>query len=137
MWKRVAVACVLGQLCSVSAAQQAYPAKPVRLIVPAGAGGGVDTIARFVGTPLAAALGQPVVVENRPGAGTMVASELTAKAAPDGYTILMVTNSHAINAGIHKNLRYDPVADFSPVTMVAAVPYQIVVHPSVPVRSVK
>jgi len=82
---------------------QTYPTRPLRMIIPAGSGG-VDTVARIVGTPLAAALGQPVVMENRPGAGTMLASELTAKALPDGYTLLMVTNSHTINAGIHKNL---------------------------------
>jgi tripartite-type tricarboxylate transporter receptor subunit TctC len=116
---------------------QSYPVKPLRLIVPAGPGGGVDTIARYVGTPLAAALGQPVVVENRPGAGTMVASELTAKSPPDGYTLLMVTNSHVINAGIHRNLRYDPLNDFAPVSLVASVPYQVVVHPSVPATNVK
>ena len=87
-----------------SAYAQTYPTRPLRMIIPAGSGGGVDTVARIVGTPLAAALGQPVVMENRPGAGTMLASELTAKALPDGYTLLMVTNSHTINAGIHKNL---------------------------------
>lgn len=122
---------------TASVTAQSYPSKPLRLIVPAGAGGGVDTIARFVGTPLAAALGQPVVVENRPGAGTMVASELIAKSAPDGYTILMATNSHVINAGIHKNLRYDPLNDFAPVTLVASVPHLVVVHPSVPANSVR
>jgi tripartite-type tricarboxylate transporter receptor subunit TctC len=82
-------------------------------------------------------LGQPFVMDNRPGAGTMLASELTAKAAPDGYTLLMVTNSHAINAGLHKDLRYDPVEDFSYVSLVASVPYWIVVHPSVPVRTIR
>jgi len=128
---------VLLTLFAVSAGAQPYPTKPLRMIIPAGPGGGVDTIARFVGTPLAAALGQPVVMENRPGAGTMIASELVAKSPPDGYTLLMVTNSHVINAGIHRNLRYDPIADFSPVTLVASVPYQVVVHPSVPVATVK
>jgi tripartite-type tricarboxylate transporter receptor subunit TctC len=107
------------------------------MIVPAGPGGGVDTIARMVGTPLGVALGQPVVMENRPGAGTMIASEVLAKSPPDGYTLLMVTNSHVINAGIHPNLPYNPIDDFSPVTLVASVPYQLVVHPSVPVTTVK
>jgi tripartite-type tricarboxylate transporter receptor subunit TctC len=115
----------------------AYPTRPIRMIIPAGSGGGVDTVARIVGTPLAAALGQPVVMENRPGAGTMLASELTAKSPPDGYTLLMVTNSHAINAGIHKNLRYDPVNDFSPISFVTTLPYLLVVHPSVPARSAR
>jgi tripartite-type tricarboxylate transporter receptor subunit TctC len=107
------------------------------MLIPAGSSGGVDTVARIIGTPLAAALGQPVVMENRPGAGTMLASELTAKSAPDGYTLLMVTSSHAINAGIHKNLRYDPVDDFSAISFVSTLPFLLVVHPSVPVRSVK
>jgi tripartite-type tricarboxylate transporter receptor subunit TctC len=107
------------------------------MIIPAGPGGGVDTVTRALGQPLGVALGQPVVMENRPGAGTMLASELLAKAAPDGHTLLMATTSHAINASIHKDLRYDPVNDFATVTMVATVPYWLVVHPSVPARSVK
>jgi tripartite-type tricarboxylate transporter receptor subunit TctC len=118
-------------------AQPSYPGKTVRIIVPAGPAGGVDTIARLVAAPLGAALGQTVVAENRPGAGTLLASELAAKAAPDGHTLLMVTNSHAINATIHKNLRYDPVNDFAFVSTVASVPYIVVVHPSVPAKSVK
>ena len=119
------------------AVAQPYPSRSIRMIVPAGPGGGVDTVARVVGQALAAALGQPVVMDNRPGAGTMLASELTAKAPPDGYTLLMVTNSHAINASLHKDLRYDPVSDFAMVTQVATVPYWVVVHPSVPAKSVK
>lgn len=120
-----------------AASAQTYPSRAIRMIVPAGAGGGVDTITRLVGQALSANVGQPVVIDNRPGAGTMLASELLAKSPPDGYTLLMVTNSHAINAGIHKNLRYDPVNDFAEVSFVASVPYMVVVHPSVPVKSVK
>lgn len=119
------------------ATAQPYPTRPLRLLIPAGSGGGVDTVARVIGVPLAAALGQPVVMENRPGAGTMLASELTAKAQPDGYTLLMVTSSHAINASIHKNLRYHPVDDFSAISFVATLPFLLVVHPSVPARSAK
>jgi tripartite-type tricarboxylate transporter receptor subunit TctC len=118
-----------------SGAGQPYPARPLRMLIPAGSGGGVDTVARVVGVPLAAALGQPVVMENRPGAGTLLASELTAKSPPDGYTLLMVTSSHAINAGIHKNLRYDPVEDFSAISFVTTLPFLLVVHPGVPARS--
>ena len=124
-------------LCAGTVNAQPYPSRPLRLIVPAGPGGGVDTIARLLAAPMSPALGQPVVAENRPGAGTLVASEITAKSAPDGYTMLMVTNSHAINAGIHKNMRYDPVNDFAYVSTVASIPYIVVVHPSVPVKSVK
>lgn len=130
---------LLGSALFVSPGQAAeqYPSKPIRMFIPAGPAGGVDTIARLVGHHLSTALGQPVIMENRPGAGTMLASELTAQSPPDGYTLLMVTNSHAINAGIHKKLRYDPINDFAPVALVASVPYLVVVHPSVPVKSVK
>jgi tripartite-type tricarboxylate transporter receptor subunit TctC len=106
------------------------------MIIPAGPGGGVDTVSRTVGQPLSAALGQPVVMDNRPGAGTMLASELTAKSPPDGHTLLMMTNSHTINASVHKTLRYHPVDDFTFVTLVASVPYWIVVHPSLPVKTI-
>jgi tripartite-type tricarboxylate transporter receptor subunit TctC len=119
------------------AGAQPYPVKPIRMIIPAGPGGGVDTVARAVGQRLAEALGQPVVFDNRPGAGTMIGSELTAKSPPDGYTVLMVTNSHAINASLYRNLKYDPVNDFAEVTLAAISPYLLLVHPSVPVGSVK
>jgi tripartite-type tricarboxylate transporter receptor subunit TctC len=124
-------------LLATAAFGQPYPARPVRLVIPAGPGGGVDTVARTVGGALSAALGQPVVMDNRPGAGTMLASELTAKSPPDGYTVLMMTNSHTINASIHRKLRYHPVDDFIFVSLVASVPYWIVVHPSVPVKSIR
>ena len=124
-------------LAAGAAIAQPYPSRAIHLIIPAGAGGGVDTIARVIGQSLSTALAQPVVMDNRPGAGTTLASEITAKAPPDGYTILMVTNSHAIDAGIRKNPRYDPVSDFSYVSLVASVPYWIVVHPSLPVTSLK
>ena len=130
----LALSCIVA---TVAAAAQPYPVKPVRMIIPAGPGGGVDTVARVVGQPLGVALGQPVIMDNRPGAGTMLASELTAKSPPDGHTLLMATNSHAINVGLHKNLRYNPVGDFTQITLVASVPYLVVVHPSLPVRSVK
>jgi len=106
------------------------------MIIPAGPGGGVDTIARVVGQQMSVLLEQSMVMDNRPGAGTMLASELTAKAPADGYTILMETNSHAINAGIHKTLRYDPVNDFATVSLAATLPYLVVAHPSVPVKSI-
>jgi tripartite-type tricarboxylate transporter receptor subunit TctC len=107
------------------------------MIIPAAPGGGVDTIGRALGQKLSESLGQPVVPDNRAGAGTMIGSELTAKASPDGYTLLMVTNSHAINASVQKNLKYDPVKDFSEVSLLAVSPYLLVVHPSVPVKSVR
>ncbi|HEX2826030.1 MAG TPA: tripartite tricarboxylate transporter substrate binding protein [Burkholderiales bacterium] len=133
---RVFAALVLVACTGIAAAQQ-YPSRPIRMIVPAGPGGGVDTVTRTLGAALTSALGQPVVADNRPGAGTMLASEITAKAPPDGYTLLMVTNSHAINAGLHRQLRYDAINDFTYVSDVASVPYWIVAHPSVPARSIK
>ena len=116
---------------------QSYPAKPVRVIIPAPVGGGVDTIGRAVAQKLAESLAQPFVPDNRPGAGTMIGSELTAKAPPDGYTILFMTNSHAINASLQKNLKYDPLRDFTEITLLAIAPYLLVVHPSVPAKSVR
>ena len=129
--------CLIALLAAGTAAAQSYPSHAIRLIIPAGPGGGVDTIARSLGQPLSIALGQPIVMDNRPGAGTMLASELTAKAPPDGYTLLMMTNSHAIDAGIRKDLPFDPVNDFACVSLVASLPYWIVAHPSVPATSIR
>jgi len=127
----------LGLIVTGTASAQTYPTRQVRMIIPAGPGGGVDTIARALGSALSPVLGQPFVMDNRPGAGTMLASELTAKAPPDGHTLLMVTTSHAINASLNKELRYDPIEDFAYVSLVVSVPYWIVVHPSVPVKSIR
>jgi hypothetical protein len=115
---------------------QIYPHKPIRMIIPAAAGGGVDTIGRFIGVKLSESFQQAVIPDNRPGAGTMIGSELTAKAAPDGYTFLMVTNSHAINASSQKNFKFDPVKDFLPVSLVVISPFVLVVHPSVTAKNV-
>ena len=119
------------------AAAQTYPVKSIRMIIPAPPGGGVDSVGRTIAQKLSEAVGQPVVADNRAGAGTMIGSELTAKAPPDGYTMLMVTNSHTINAALIKNLRYDPIRDFAPVTQVVAAPMLLVVHPSVPAASLQ
>lgn len=133
---RAAVAALLIGF-SALAFGQAYPAKTVRLIIPAAPGGASDTIGRLIASKLTSSLGQSFVPENIAGAGTMIASEQLAHAAPDGYTVLLVTSSHAINAAIHKNLRYDPIKDFSAVSLVATLPDLLLVHPSVPARSVK
>ena len=112
--RRIACGCMLLlAIWAAAAAAQPQAQRQVRLIIPAGPGGGVDTVARTVGQALGASLGQPVVMDNRPGAGTMLASELAAKAAPDGSTLLMMTNSHTINASVHKALPYRPVEDFT------------------------
>ena len=114
-----------------------YPTRPVRLVVPYAAGGGTDAMARFVARGLEPRLGQPVIVENRPGSGTATGGAHVAKAAPDGYTLLMATSSTlAINASMYKNLPYDPAVDFSPISMVATVPFVLIVHPALGVTSV-
>lgn len=114
-----------------------WPNKPIKVILPAAPGGAVDTIGRLLAEKLTQALGQAVIPENHTGAATMIASELTAKAAPDGYTVLFNTGSHAINAALRKNLRYDSVADFAPVSLIATLPDILVVNPALPIYSVK
>jgi tripartite-type tricarboxylate transporter receptor subunit TctC len=114
-----------------------YPAKPVRLVVPFPAGGTTDILARAVAQKLSEAWGQQVIVDNRPGAGGNIGSDLVAKSKPDGYTLLMGTvGTHAINPSLYKNMPYDHVKDFVPVILVAGVPNVLVVNPSLPVHSV-
>jgi tripartite-type tricarboxylate transporter receptor subunit TctC len=117
---------------------QGYPAKPIHFIVPYPAGGPLDTVARLLGQKVSERVGQPVVVENKPGAGGNIGADLVAKSPPDGYTILMgAVATHAINPTLYANIPYDPVKDFAPVTQVASTPNVLVVNPSVPVSSVK
>lgn len=117
---------------------QAYPVKPIRFIVPFAAGGGNDNVARLVGKRLADSLGQPVVIDNRPGAGGVLGAELAAKAAPDGYTLFLGgVGSHAINPNLHERLPYDPVKDFAPIALLASAPLILVVHPSVSADSIR
>jgi tripartite-type tricarboxylate transporter receptor subunit TctC len=111
---------------------QDYPSRPIKLLVGAPAGGTTDTIAREIALPMAAALHQPVVVENRPGAGGNLAADAVAKAEPDGYTLLVSFSSHTINATLYARLPFDPVADFSPITMLARVPSLLVGNPRLP-----
>jgi len=105
--------------------------------VPAPAGGGSDFVTRIVGLKLGATFGQPVIIDNRGGAGGNIAAELAAKASPDGYTLLVVAASHAINPSLYRKLSYDPVKDFAPITQVTGQHYILVVHPSVPAKTVK
>jgi len=114
-----------------------YPTKPIRIIVPQSAGGSTDLAARVVTQRLSDALGQPIVVDNRPGAGSLNGTETVAKAPPDGYTLLVVAASFTINPALHDKLPFDPVRDFAPVTRLAALPHILVVHPTLPVKSVK
>lgn len=119
------------------AAAQTYPTRPIRIIVPQSAGGSTDVVARVVAQRLTDVLGQSVIVDNRPGAGSLNGTDLVAKAAPDGYTLLTVAASFTINPSLHRNLPFDPITDFAPVTQLAALPHILIVHPSVPAKSVK
>ena len=131
----VLVALVAG-LCLPAMAQD-YPARQVTIIVPFAPGGSADIIARLYAQKLSERVGKPVVVENRAGAGTVVGASAAARAAPDGYTLLMGGSSAlAYNPTLHKNLPYDPAKDFVPLAHVAAIPFVLVVQPSLPVRSV-
>ena len=132
--KKIAFAFVLA--VSLHAAAQPYPAKPVRIIVPFAPGGGTDFIARFMAQRLSAALGQQFVVENRAGAGSTIGTEAGLKSAPDGYTLIIISNSYAANASLYK-LRFDPIADMTPVIRISSGPYMVVVHPSLPVKSLQ
>jgi len=132
-------ACALAALAlSAAAHAQVYPAKPIRMIVAYPPGGGTDIVGRMLAQKLSESLGQSVVVENRGGASGNIGTELAARAAPDGYTILMGNVApNAINVSLFKDLPFDPVADFAPVSLVASTPNILVVHPSTPARTVK
>jgi tripartite-type tricarboxylate transporter receptor subunit TctC len=133
-WRGLAVAVLLA---ATSAWGQSYPVKPIKLVAPSTPGDAPDVIARLVADKLSVALGQPVVVENRPGAGGVVGSDAVAKAAPDGYTLIMGNaGSHGINAAVYSKLPYDIQRDFAPVSQVAVAPNVMVINPSVPATSV-
>jgi tripartite-type tricarboxylate transporter receptor subunit TctC len=133
--KRLIFACLIAW--SFAAAAQGWPSRPIKVVVPYPAGGFYDTIARLVGPKMTEELGQPIVVENRVGAGGIVGTDHVAKSAPDGYTLLVGgIGPHGINAGLYKKLPYDPVRDFEPIVHVVNAPNILVVHPSVPARSV-
>ena len=120
------------------ASAQTYPAKPIRIVVPFPPGGPADILARTIGQSLSEAWGQQVVVDNRAGAGGNIGSEIVAKAPPDGYTLLMgFVGTHAINASLYRDMPFDPVRDFEPVGLVAMVTIILVVHPSLPVKTVR
>src|SRR5438105_835016 len=123
-------------LCN-SAFAQDYPSKPIRIIVTFAAGGTSDLLSRAVGAKLAAVLGQQVITDNRPGAGSVIGTDMVAKAPPDGYTIGMLISTHAVNPFVMKNLPYDSVNDFAPITLVAIVPGILSVNAGLPVRSVQ
>ena len=119
------------------AAAQSYPTKPIRLVVPFAPGGGTDVTARYMGTKLAERLGQPVVVDNRPAASGVVGADVVAKANPDGHTLLVASVTFVISSALHKGLPYDGVKDFAPITLLIASPLGLILHPSVPAKTVR
>lgn len=125
-------------LSTAAAAAPAYPVKPVRFIVPNGMGGSTDLVARSIAQKMSDSMGQQVVVDNRPGSGGILGTEMVARSPADGYTLLMGTIGNlAISPNLYKKLGYDPVRDFAPVTQLAASAYVLIVHPSVPAQSVR
>jgi tripartite-type tricarboxylate transporter receptor subunit TctC len=136
---RAAACALVVALCLPSAAlAQAYPDRAIRFVVPYPAGGPLDIVARLLAQKVSQAVAQPVVVDNKPGAGGNIGADVVAKAPADGYTILMgAVATHAINPALYRNMPYDAVRDFAPVTQVASTPNVLVVHPSVPAKSVQ
>ena len=122
-------------LASTACPAQKYPDRPVRVLVPFPAAGGTDILARLFLQKVSERLGANFVIDNRAGAGGTIGTEIVAKAPPDGYTILVCSSSHTINPSVYKKLGYDPIRDFAPVTMLASGPGLLVVHPSVPART--
>ena len=120
---------------SAARAQQAYPAKPIRLILPFPPGGSTDIVARMIGQKLTESWGQPVLIENRPGAGGNIAAETAARAAPDGYTLFQVNVANAIGATLYPKLSYDLITSFAPVIQLATTPYVLLAHPAVPAKN--
>ncbi len=134
----VVLATIFATFNAHAAAVAEYPTKPIRLIVPFAAGGGLDVLGRMIAQRLTDRFGQPVVVDNRTGAGGTVGAEITAKSAPDGYTLIMGSiGTHAISPGLYKNLPYDAVRDFTPVTQITMSPNILLVNSSLPVTTVK
>jgi tripartite-type tricarboxylate transporter receptor subunit TctC len=130
---------VAGALCAVSGLVQAqnYPTKPVRIIVPFSPGGGSDFIARVIAAPLTKTLGQQFIVDNRPGAGSTLGTEIALKSPADGYMLLVISGSYTTAPALYKNLKYDPLNDMTPVIQTENGPYIITVHPSLPVKTIK
>ena len=125
-------------LCSGAHASEAYPSRPIRMLMPAAPGGPVDVIGRTVGAGLAEALGQQIVMDNRAGAGGIIGAEIVMNATPDGYTLMFAHSGPlAIEAAMHSKLSYNPLKDFAPVSLVAESPYALIVAPSSPAKSVK
>ena len=135
-WIRLSM-CVLVAVCAAAQAfAQSYPTRAVRLVVPFGAGGGTDNLARIIEPLVSKGLGQPLVIENRPGGGSVIGMDAVAKAAPDGYTLVMTDTSIAVNPSL-KPLPYDSIKDFEPVSLLATAPVILVAHPSLPAKTLQ
>jgi tripartite-type tricarboxylate transporter receptor subunit TctC len=128
---------ILPLASGVAALAQQYPARTVRVVVPFTPGGGTDIVARLLAAKFSESLGQQFIVDNRPGAGTVIGSEIVAKARPDGYTLIMQVNSLAANHTLYRKLPYDTLRDFAPIVLVASTPNVLVVHPSLPVGNLR
>ncbi|HEY8252081.1 MAG TPA: tripartite tricarboxylate transporter substrate binding protein [Burkholderiales bacterium] len=134
--KTLLIAVAVAVLGVNQAAAQSYPSRPVRIVVPATPGGAIDLIARSLAEKLTASLGQPVVVENKPGASNNLGTDFVAKSPPDGYTLVIVASSHATNKHLFKQMPFDPIKDFEPVVYTHVVPLLLAVHPSVQAKTV-
>ena len=131
-----AIAAAFAWCATQQALAQNYPVKPVRLVVPSSPGGGTDIVGRVVAQKLGESLGQQVIVDNRAGAGTMIGNEIVAKSPPDGYTLLMGVSTLATIPAVYRTVRYDALKDLAPITQAVSVPNVLLVHSSVPARSV-
>jgi len=136
-WYSVVIAIVGAMLFSAGATAQSFPSKAVRLLVPFAPGGGADTLSRVLGQKMSESMGQQIIVDNRPGGNTLIATEMLVRAAPDGYTLIMQTNNLTVNPTLYKKLNYDTLKDLAPVALIAHIPHVLVVHPSVPAKTVK
>jgi len=136
-WVKRVIACAAAVTVAAPAVAQVYPSKAIRIVVPFPAGGTSDILARAVGQKLSEEWKQPVIVDNRPGAGANIGAEIVVKSPPDGYTLLLASTIHTINPSLYRKLAYDPVRDFSPITLIALTSQVLVVHPSLPVKTVK
>jgi len=133
----LAALALLAMVAAPAPGAESFPEKPLRLIAPFSAGGGADTVARLTAQRLSEVLGQQVVVDNRPGASNIIGTEAIARAAPDGYTIMIANSVHTINAALSRKLPYDSLRDFSPISLIATTPFMLIVHPSLPAKSVR
>ena len=135
LWLRLAALAILS--IAPWAHADEYPTRPIRIVVPFSPGGAVDGPTRLIAQELGKRLGQPVVVENKPGAGATIGTDVVAKAPPDGYTLLLASQTNAISATLYRQLPFDPIEDFTPITLIGREPGVVVVHPSVPARTLQ